>query len=151
MRDWIPKSEALKKAAVSAFDAKRYLSSFSQFIPSGRPLIQGGLVSPRVPEILSNFKMMEKSGLSMEQIEQAIAGNLAQGRRPEAGLVTGPKCYSIQVEANRLLTLINLMKQLAENQENIQVEILKLIQCFEEEMNALHTRIAKLEKNSGKP
>jgi hypothetical protein len=151
----MPKSEALKKAQVSAFDAKRYLSSFSQFVPSGRFLMQGGMVSSRVPEILRNFKKMEENGLSMEQIEQAIAGNLAQGRQPDASSIARleyPSIQTEQAEANRLLPLINLllnlMIQVAENQAGMQGEILKLIQIFEGERNALHTRIAKLEKTT---
>lgn len=142
----MPKTEALKKAQVSAFDAKRYLSSFSEFVPSDRFLVQGGMVSWRVPEILSHFKKMEESGLSLEQIEQEIAKNLAQGRQPGAEPAAKPEPPSIQVEANRLESLLALMQQVVENQANMYDEILKLIQLFEGELMALDTRIAKLEK-----
>lgn len=152
MRNWMSKSEALKKAQVSAFDAKRYLSSFSQFVSSDCFLMRGSMVSSRVPEILSNFKKMEENGLSLEQIEQAIAGNLQQGRPPDASPATRPEYPSMQAEANRLLPLlIDLLKQVAENQVAMHGEILNLIQIFEGEVNALHTRIAKLEKVLANP
>jgi chemotaxis protein histidine kinase CheA len=144
----MPKSEALKIAQVSAFDAKRYLSSFSEFVPSDRFLMQGGMVSWRVPGILSNFKKMEEGGLSLEQIEQEIAKNLAQGRQPGAGPAAKPESPSIQVAANRLESLLALMQQVVENQANMYGEILKLIQLFEGELIALDTRIAKLEETA---
>jgi len=140
------KSEALKKARVSAFDAKRYLSSFSQFVPDNYFLMKGGTVSPRVPEILSNYKKMEDSGLSLEQIEQAIAKNLAQGRQSGAEPAAKPKGPSIQIEVNKLLPLLALMQQVVKNQTNMYGEIVKLAQALEEELAALDARIAELEK-----
>jgi DNA-binding transcriptional MerR regulator len=148
VRDWIPKSEALKMAHVSAFDAKRYLSSFSQFVPDKRFLMQGGTVSWRVPDILRNFKKMEDSGLSLEQIEQAIANNLAQGRQPGAGPAAKLESPSIQIEANQLLPLLALMQQLVDNQANLYDAIVKLVQAFEGELMTLDARITELEKKA---
>jgi hypothetical protein len=145
----MPKSEALKIAQVSAFDAKRYLSSFSEFVPSDCFLVQGGMVSWRVPEILSNFKKMEESGLSLEQIEQEIAKNLAQGRQTGAGAAAKPEHPSIQVEANRLQSLLALMQQVMENQANMHGEILKLIQLYpsiQVEANRLQSLLALMQQ-----
>ncbi len=115
MKDWMHKSEALKKAEVSAFDAKRYLSVFSRFIPHSESIMQGSMVSPRVPEVLLHFKMLEKNGLSMEQIAEAVAGNMAEGKRFDA--VESPALTPKINEQLSLitLTLITLMKQLADN------------------------------------
>ncbi|MCM0759678.1 hypothetical protein M7775_14050 [Sporomusa sphaeroides DSM 2875] len=157
MRDWIHKSEALKQAEVSAFDAKRYLSIFSQFIPSSSPIMQGSMVSPRVPELLINFKMLEENGLSMEQIKQAIAETIAKGKPVATSSVNGMESPVIQPGANGS-ALIELMKQLADNQANIQSiqsEILKMVQqvlgSIEEEVKMLHIRIEKLEKTMKDP
>lgn len=143
MRNWIPKSEALKKAEVSAFDAKRYLSSLSQFVPFDRALMQGGAVSWRVPEILKKFKKMEESGLSLEQIEQTIASHLALGGQPGTGPAVRLEHPSVMVEVNKLLLLI---QQVMENQENMDSEIVKLVQLIEEKLMELQFRIDKLEQ-----
>lgn len=151
VRDWMYKSEALKRAEVSVFDAKRYLSIFSRFIPSNMPLIKGSMVSPRVPELLMHFKMLERNGLSMEQIEQAIAGNIAQDKQVAANSVNKTKNSVIQPEANEMLTLIDVIQQLADNQTNIQNEILQLVQGVEEETKILYMRIEKLERTMTDP
>ncbi|CVK21411.1 hypothetical protein [Sporomusa sphaeroides] len=148
MRNWIPKSEALKKAEVSAFDAKRYLSSISQFVPSDCALMQGGAVSWRVPEILRNFKKMEESGLSLEQIEQTIASHLALGGQPGAGPAVKPEHPSVMIEVNKLLPLLLLIQQVTENQENMDSEIVKLVQLIEEKLMELQFRIDKLEQTA---
>lgn len=146
------KSEAFKKAKVSVFDAKRYLSIFSQFIPSNMPLIQGSMVSPRVPELLMHFKMLEKNGLSIEQIEQMIAENIVHGKQVAAHSVNEMKSPARQPEVNGMRTIIHIIQQLADNQTNIQNEItniqneiLKLLQGVEEETKMLYTRIEKIE------
>ena len=157
MRDWMHKSEALKKAEVSAFDAKRYLSIFSQFIPSTSPIMQGSMVSPRVPELLTHFKMLEENGLSMEQIKQAIAETIAKGKPVADGSVNGTENPVMQPGENGTV-LVELMKQLADNQANIQSiqsEILKMVQqvldSIEQEVKMLHIRIEKLEKTMKAP
>lgn len=146
VRNWIPKSEALKKAEVSAFDAKRYLSSLSQFVPSDRTLMKGGAVLWCVPEIFKKFKKLEESGVSLEQIEQTIANQLALGGQPGAGPAVKPEHPSVMVEVNKLLPLLFLIQQVMENQENMDSEIVKLIQLIEEKLMELQFRIDRLEQ-----
>ena len=75
MSNWISKKQAIKDAQVTPFDGKRYLDSFCKFVSPGN-ILQGNLVDPIVPFVLSNFKTMENAGLTMAQIEQSLSKNM---------------------------------------------------------------------------
>ncbi len=146
MKVWISKAEALKIAQVSVFDAKRYLLSFSRFIPPNRIIVKGDRVSPLVPQLFIYFKTLENSGMSIMQIEQAVAELLSRdkpyliNRSPEASFVSRADMYAIFTGLEKVVHI----------QAGMQDEVLKLVQQFREEITELQCRLTCLEDTLAK-
>ncbi|MDU4960828.1 MAG: hypothetical protein E6X17_09250 [Sporomusaceae bacterium] len=140
MNAWMSKAEALKTAQVSVFDAKRYLSAFSRFIPSDKLIVRGDRVSPLVPELLTHFKLLEASGLSLEQIEQSICSHLEAGQEPHWLTGDRPEA-SWQPDV-----MMDLVKKMALTQVRTQCELLNLVQFCHSQINILKARIDRLEQ-----
>lgn len=142
MSNWISKKQAIKDAQVTPFDAKRYLDSFCKFVPPGN-ILQGNLVDPIVPFVLSNFKTMENAGLTMAQIEQSLSKNMIKNET-----INKITTNNIVCEKNEQSKLLLRITKIVQEQSQVQKELIKLIKLFNTELSILQQRVIQLEKET---
>lgn len=133
---WISFKEAYTTAQVTPFEAKKYLDTFSRFIPN-TPLIKGNLVSSNVPTILIHFKKMELLGCSTTTIEKLIQKNISPSNICE--------CSSSQCKIESLASTLNKLIYILKNQAEIQRYT---VEIFHAEITLLKEKINMLENKT---